>query len=297
MQHNLKLSRNLSFSYLRPSDSRTIICCKNPLTMPFKLDTSSAIYTVLLLASALSVILGALSWIRTSGFFLPLPAWVPILATLLPPLTLAALVTARVLFQPTSRTSIRWTQAFQIINHLHTVLLTVIVTVALAYLLPDATLSCHLEQQWQSFFQQKNSHVIRAIQDGFQCCGLRSIHDRAWPFKDKTHGDNACELQLGYRRSCFGPWREMQQGTSWMVFAAVVCVLVAKVGVAQLSGRRASWMDTRSLGGRREHQRIAGVEGEAGLEEADGDVEQDGDVRRTLLPHARQGQENVWDAD
>ncbi|KAL5343592.1 hypothetical protein BJX70DRAFT_352915 [Aspergillus crustosus] len=261
--------------------------------MPLKFELSSALYAVLLLTSALSFVLGALSWIRTNGFFLPLPSYIPVLATLFPPLTLLVLATIRALFPVSTRTSERWTQAFQIVNHLHTILLTVIATVALSYLFPDATLSCHLEQQWQKFFQHKSTHPIRAIQDRFQCCGFRSIHDRAWPFKDRTHGDNACELQLGYQRSCYGPWRAMQQGTSWMVFAAALCVLVAKIGFAQLSSRRASWMTTRFLDDRRDPQRIS----DADLEETDGIAEQEGGARRTLLPHARQGQENVWDVD
>lgn len=77
----------------------------------------------------------------------------------------------------------------------------------------------------------KNAHAIRSIQDKFRCCGLRSLHDRAWPFKDRTHGDNACELQLGYQSSCFAPWREKQQNTSWMIFAAVIIVFAVKVGL------------------------------------------------------------------
>ncbi|KAL4869023.1 hypothetical protein BDV12DRAFT_168481 [Aspergillus spectabilis] len=261
--------------------------------MPFNYGAVSAVYAVLLLASALSLILGMLSWTRTAGFFLPLPSWVPILATLLPPLTLIVLAITRVIFEAASRTSNRWTHTFQIVNHLHTILLTVIATVALSYLFPETALSCQLEQQWQAFFQLKNSHAIRAIQNRFQCCGFRSIHDRAWPFKDRNHGDNACELQLGYQRSCFGPWREMQQGTSWMVFAAVLCVLVAKAGFARFSNRRASWMDTRFLADRRDPQRIS----DAGLEAANSDAGQDGETRRTLLSHSRHGQENVWDVD
>ena len=114
---------------------------------------------------------------------------------------------------------------------MQTIMSTIADTVALAYLFPDRILSCNLEQQWQGFFQLKNAHAIRSIQDEFRCCGLRSLHDRAWPFKDRTHGDNACELQLGYQRSCFAPWREQQQNTSWMIFAAVSFVFAAKVGL------------------------------------------------------------------
>ena len=39
------------------------------------------------------------------------------------------------------------------------------------------------------------------------------------------------ELQLGYQRSCFVAWREQQQNMSWMIFAAVIFVFMAKVGL------------------------------------------------------------------
>lgn len=66
-------------------------------------------------------------------------------------------------------------------------------------------------------------------QDTNQCCGLRSVHDRAWPFKDRDHGDNACEMQLGYHRSCLTPWRVQQQNVSWMIFAAAALIWATKV--------------------------------------------------------------------
>lgn len=131
----------------------------------------------------------------------------------------------------------RWCSTVSgILNQIQTIISTIVATVALAYIFPDGILSCNLDQQWQAFFQSKNSHAIRSIQDEFRCCGLRSLHDRAWPFKDRNHGDNACELQLGYQRSCFAPWREHQQSTSWMVFAAAVFVFAAKVGLPSHRG-------------------------------------------------------------
>lgn len=166
--------------------------------------------------------------------YLPLPTWVPAIATLISPITILAMIATRYFFRPsnneTAQTS-RWSTISNILNQIHTIILTIVATVALAYLFPDRILSCNLDQQWLDFFRSKDSQAIRSIQDEFRCCGLRSIHDRAWPFKDRNHGDNACELQLGYQRSCFAPWREHQQQTSWMVFAAAVFVLVAKVGL------------------------------------------------------------------
>ena len=100
---------------------------------------------------------------------------------------------------------------------------------ALAYLYPENILTCRLEQEWQEYFRSKDAQPIRTIQDEFRCCGFRSIHDRAWPFKDRTHGDDACEVQLGYGQSCLVPWMQQQQSASWMVFAAAVLTLLMKV--------------------------------------------------------------------
>ncbi|KAJ6105294.1 hypothetical protein N7523_010104 [Penicillium sp. IBT 18751x] len=171
---------------------------------------------------------------------------------------------------------------------------TIVATVTLAYLFPDRILSCNLDQQWQGFFQSKNSHAIRSIQDEFRCCGLRSLHDRAWPFKDRNHGDNACELQLEYQRSCFAPWREQQQITSWMIIVAVVFVFAAKIAFVQLSGQRTSWMSTQSGSRRPDYQQIShpGVQDE---EDEENGVHEE--AQRAFLPQSNTQSRNDWEVD
>lgn len=63
---------------------------------------------------------------------------------------------------------------------------------------------------------------IRTIQDQLQCCGLRSTRDRAWPFKDANHGDNACEGTTGYTQSCLQPWSEQERRVAVLVLVAAV---------------------------------------------------------------------------
>ncbi|KAL4990811.1 hypothetical protein BDW68DRAFT_153397 [Aspergillus falconensis] len=262
--------------------------------MPFECNSSLALYALLLLASAISLGLGALSWARTTDLYLPFPTWVPATTTLLIPLTLLILASFRILSSNASQTNrARFTQPAHLLSHIHTILLTTLGTLALSHLFPSQILSCHFESQWQSFFQQKNAPAIRTIQDRFQCCGLRSIHDRAWPFMDRTHGANACELQMGYRQACIGPWSGSQKGVSWMVFAAVVGGLLVKIAFVQLSARRANWMSTRFQANGRNPQRLSGP----GLEEGNDNGDNEGEARRTLLPHSRSGQDNVWDVD
>lgn len=105
----------------------------------------------------------------------------------------------------------------------------VVATIVLSHIIPDSTLGCRIEKQWQTYFQTKNSDAIRTIQDKLHCCGLRSLHDRAWPFKDRDHGDNTCEVQIGYKRSCFSPWKEQQQLTSSMVVVAALLSWLCRV--------------------------------------------------------------------
>ncbi|KAJ5208676.1 hypothetical protein N7449_003055 [Penicillium cf. viridicatum] len=179
--------------------------------MHFKVDTTVLLYIAFIVGGVISLLLGAISWAHTAALFLPLPTWVPTIATLISPIMVLTLIVIRIIStrsnDETTR-NYRWTTISRILDQVQTVISTIVATVALAYLFPDRILSCNLDQQWQGFFKSKNSHAIRSIQDEFQCCGLRSLHDRAWPFKDRNHGDNACELQLGYQRSCIAPWRE-----------------------------------------------------------------------------------------
>ncbi|KAJ5588574.1 hypothetical protein N7537_011252 [Penicillium hordei] len=229
--------------------------------MPFKVDTTVLLYIIFIVVrywsstlamtsgGIISLLLGAISWARTTALLLPLPTWVPAIATLISPIMILTPIITRILStrlnNETAR-NYRWSTIPRILDQVQTVISTIVATVALAYLFPDRILSCNLDQQWQEFFKSKNSHAIRSIQDEFRCCGLRSVHDRAWPFKDRNHGDNACELQLGYQRSCFAPWREHQHRTSWMVFAAVIFVFAAKIAFIRISGRPTGWMSTQS---------------------------------------------------
>lgn len=182
-----------------------------------------------------------LAWSRTSSLQLPSSAWPPAIVTLLSPLATIAIATGKLSDRnKTNGPNTLRGRIISIVDQLHSMLLTAIATIALTYLFPENVLSCHLDLQWQSFFQQKDTQSIRSIQDGLQCCGLRSTHDRAWPFKDRNHGDNACELQLGYSQSCFIPWSEHQRTTSWLVVAAALLSWAVKVSSLDLKKKKKS---------------------------------------------------------
>lgn len=111
----------------------------------------------------MTLILGALAWSRISSSFLPLPSWLPVLVTLLSPLTAAALAVSNTSSRSGANANTPRTRVVSIIDQLHSILLSAIASVALAYLFPGNILACHLEQQWQGFFQSKNAHAIRTI--------------------------------------------------------------------------------------------------------------------------------------
>ncbi|KAL3469705.1 hypothetical protein BJX99DRAFT_267948 [Aspergillus californicus] len=277
--------------------------------MAINCDSSSIIYLLLFLvsdvnplkgtklthvqSSTTSLVLGALAWSTTTSLSLPLPTWIPALSTVLPPLSVLCLGAIRILqTTPNQNRLTHLTQAVPFLKNVHTILLTLLATLALSYLYPSPSLTCNLDNQWQSLFQAKNAPAIRAIQDRFQCCGLRSTHDRAWPFKDRDHRDDACAVQMGYTQSCLQSWSGGQRDVSWKIAAGVLLIFFIRIGFAQLSQRRVSWMSTRFLGGRDTPR----IEGPA-LEEGEEDTQGEGEARRTLLPQSRPGQENVWDVD
>ncbi|KAI2974330.1 transcriptional regulator family: Fungal Specific TF [Aspergillus niger] len=248
--------------------------------------------TVAAACAIIAIILGALSWSRTASLYLPLPEWVPAIATIFPPLTALALYLASRLAQPADdrQSSSPWRRLLPVMNHLQSIITTIIATVALAYLYPESITTCRLEQEWQSYFRAKDAQPIRAIQDEFRCCGFRSIHDRAWPFKDKTTGDDACEVQFNYGTSCLVPWRQQQQSASWMVFVAAVLTLLMKVALYQAMRQRPSWMTMQFGRQARSQQYIT----PAALEDEDANDDAEGGRRGAFLPRAGPRLDNEW---
>lgn len=116
-----------------------------------------------------------------------------------------------------------------LLNELLVPLQTAIAVLAITYLTRGQTLSCQLGEQWQSYFHNKDERAIRAIQDSFECCGFRSTRDRAWPFNDANHGDDACIARFGYQQSCINSWEDAQVNTATMVLAAAIFSWFMKV--------------------------------------------------------------------
>ncbi|KAL1989269.1 hypothetical protein VTN96DRAFT_31 [Rasamsonia emersonii] len=219
--------------------------------------STTVVVALLFLSTCVSVILGSIAWSRSVSLFLPFPVSLSASGTLLPVLTIITLLTTNIVLsrrnrkritasngtstsnnninndRPVTQSSTTTTIITFLIDQFFTLAPAVIATLAASYIFPSGSTAdtCHLEETWQSYFRAKNADAIRTIQDALRCCGLRSIHDRAWPFKDATHGDDACAVQLGYRQSCLDPWSEVEKSTAWMVFVAAALAWLIKLGL------------------------------------------------------------------
>ena len=86
----------------------------------------------------------------------------------------------------------------------------ILATVASTILQPQL-LECSVDSRWAALFTSKNVRAIKSIQEAFNCCGLHSTVDRAWPFPDINRGGRACiELYRDRRQSCEQPWQQQE---------------------------------------------------------------------------------------
>jgi hypothetical protein len=109
--------------------------------------------------------------------------------------------------------------AFQLIYE------TVVATLALTHIIPPSTLICGLNENWERLWKAKYANGIRAIQDNLNCCGFRTVKDRAFPFGQPS----TCARDFARSGSCLGPWRKSEQVTAGLLLLVVVSVFIIKV--------------------------------------------------------------------
>ncbi len=179
------------------------------------------------------------SWFRSSYLSLPLPSFIFLLALVAPFSNFAALRYFLSRLRSGSGSGSRNGSGSATLGlapeilGIVAVLEAVLVTLASAQLpsSPAGARTCRLERQWQLMFQHRQGAPIRRIQNALRCCGLRSTHDRAWPFPGGTHGVHACEEILSRRDSCLRPW-ERQAATLLAIATAIGAIgLLSKVNL------------------------------------------------------------------
>jgi hypothetical protein len=106
---------------------------------------------------------------------------------------------------------------------------TAVATLSGTYIGPPGTLSCGLDERWRYLFQGKHADSIQRIQNAFECCGLHSPRDKAYPFPSHDVGIDACQRRYDRTKSCFADWKAEEQLVAGLMLLAVFLVFVWKV--------------------------------------------------------------------
>ena len=163
---------------------------------------------------------GSYAWARSSSLSLPLPIAVPATSVFHPVISALLIPLAATTFRNRYKNAAVLSGA---ISYILTLTPVVLLTLALIYSIPSQLSSCSLESQWKYLFRTKNADAVRAIQGTLRCCGLNSMHDRAWPFQGNGIDAKECERTQGWKVRCLDGWMEQQARTANLV--AVACVL------------------------------------------------------------------------
>lgn len=119
---------------------------------------------------------------------------------------------------------------------------TVVITLLGTHAGPSSELNCGLRQQWQSLFRSKDSSAIKTIQDQYSCCGFANPKDMAWPFPDRSHKADACEVSFGRTNGCLGSWKAEEQHVAGLLMGAVGLVVIWAFAIVAIPTRRESWL-------------------------------------------------------
>lgn len=165
-----------------------------------------------------ALVCAAVAWSRISQLSLPLPTILPALNVLLPVLTALILPISRRLAIQAKQQAIRLILPY--LAHASTLLPFALFVLSLVYATPGDLQSCGIDRHWLRMFEAKNDRAIRNIQGTLQCCGLNSMHDRAWPFPSRGVDARACERTQGYTVPCGQRWRHEETIAATLVAVA-----------------------------------------------------------------------------
>ncbi|KAI1341885.1 hypothetical protein F5Y15DRAFT_350634 [Xylariaceae sp. FL0016] len=207
---------------------------------------------VFLLLTVVLVAIAIYVQITASSLSFPISTGTTVITILLPVFAAVNVLYGPVLDRVLSQTRSPWLQqllplALQVIQGVLTV---IVATLSFEGFLPGQSLDCNLENNWQRLWHNHDGRAIEHIQDAYDCCGLRSVRDRAWP---RDH----CQDFYNRHSSCVVPWTSAMQRTAGLDFAVAVAVGLVQLAHIALYRLRAS------PGGRatRGHKRLShGVE-------------------------------------
>ena len=104
---------------------------------------------------------------------------------------------------------------------------TIVATLAMTFILPPSDLGCGLNDRWTVLYRLQNEKAIRAIQDSYDCCGLRNVRDKAYPFNSTGH--SFCTEITGRTKSCLDDWKKAEQINAGLFVLVALVVFVLKV--------------------------------------------------------------------
>lgn len=177
-------------------------------------------------------VLAAYALHSSHAYSLPIPDIIAGLALALPALAGVALETVISLNESLARKGqLQTSRIFQVTVTAFLVFETVLATLAGAHISPPGSLNCALRERWEDLFKSKDGEQIQAIQDAFDCCGLNSPKDMAYPFPSASHGRGADACMIRYERNeaCMIPWRREEQKVAIMLLIVPLAVFVWKV--------------------------------------------------------------------
>jgi len=129
-----------------------------------------------------------------------------------------------------ARGQLQTSRIFQIVTAFFLIYESVLATLAGSHISPPGSLDCALRETWQKLYHGKEGQCVRRIQDAFQCCGLASMKDMAWPFPDANHAAEACMVRYEERSTaCMDPWRDEERKVAIMLLIVPVMVFLWKV--------------------------------------------------------------------
>ncbi|EMC95456.1 hypothetical protein BAUCODRAFT_542127 [Baudoinia panamericana UAMH 10762] len=119
---------------------------------------------------------------------------------------------------------------------------TVLATLAGTHISPPGSLDCALREQWQSLFRARDAETIQKIQDAFQCCGLNSPKDMAYPFPGNGHNADACMVRYERTTACIEPWRDEERKVAIMLLIVPLAVFVWKIAILLSPSSSSAWL-------------------------------------------------------
>ncbi|RMX84512.1 hypothetical protein D0867_15977 [Hortaea werneckii] len=186
--------------------------------------TLSAVYLAAL------TVLAAFALHHSHVYSLPIPDIVCALALALPPLAGVGLETVLSLDSHLARKGqVHASRIFQATVAAFLIYETVVATLAGVYVSPFGGMECALKDRWAALRSAKDADSIRKIQDAFNCCGLMSTKDMAWPFPEKAHPEaNRCMVRFDRTQACIEPWRAEEQRVATMLMIVPIAVFLWK---------------------------------------------------------------------